>query len=170
MYLYINVFIARSTKSTMFTFMREYLFFHSVHHNLIYRTLPLLFIAFTLFHASHSLAQQNPVIDSLESVLAMAKEDENKVDILNALSWQYYRTGDSNRSKLLADEALSLAENLNYNPGIALSCKNMGNLLSEWGENSEAMNAYVISLKISEDIGDKTNMANCYYNIAMVYA
>ena len=62
---------------------------------------------------------QDKKIDSLMNVLKTAIGDTNKVNTLNNLSEQFWRTAKYAEAKKYADDALSLSEKLNFKRGIA---------------------------------------------------
>ena len=81
---------------------------------------------------------QNKQIDSLILVLKTAK-DTSKVNTLNVLSTQLGRNANYSESKKYADDALLLAEKLNFKKGIADSYNNTGNVYQRQGNYSEAL-------------------------------
>src|SRR3954466_12816779 len=68
---------------------------------------------------------QNAKIDSLKKVLLTAKEDTNKVNVLNGLAWEYkFLNPDS--SLLLINKAIALARKIGFEKGKANALRNTG--------------------------------------------
>lgn len=114
-------------------------------------------------------AQSNKKIDSLLSVLKTAKEDTGKVNTFNGLSLEIQRTANYSVSKKYADDALLLAEKINFKKGIAVSHVNIGNIYRAQGNYSDALKSFLASIKISEELGDKQTTASAYNGIGLVF-
>ena len=115
-----------------------------------------------------SLAQNKKQVDSLLSVLKNAKEDTNKVNTLNLLSSQLWRTTNSPQGMKYAEEAIILAKRLHFKRGMATSNGNIGLYYYFNGNYSEALNNYFIALKLAEEIGNKQEIHNCYRRIGVI--
>ena len=113
--------------------------------------------------------QLNKEIDSLLSVLKTSKEDTVKVNVLNILSRQYRRTGNSPQGMKYAEEAISLAKKINFRSGIVNSYNNIGMHYEYQGNYPEALKNLFVALKIAEEIKDKKLIAYCYSCIGAVY-
>ena len=87
---------------------------------------------------SCNLSGQNNEIDSLILILKHQKDDTNKVNTLNNLSWENLSMGDYEKSIENSKNALLLAEKLKYKKGIANAYNNLGNTFSDRGELNEA--------------------------------
>ncbi|MBI3500434.1 MAG: tetratricopeptide repeat protein [Bacteroidetes bacterium] len=124
----------------------------------------LLFLLITI-----TLFSQQKKIDSLENVLKTAKEDTNKVNTLNALSMQLWRTGDFNKSKQYATNALSLCEKLNFKKGLATAYNNIGISYRNLSDYTEALKNHLQALTIMKELGDKKGLATTYNGIGLIY-
>lgn len=133
----------------------------SIIYSLIFLT--SLFISFNL------LAKKQNQIDSLISVLQIAKTDTAKVNILNDISWKYTNTGNYEQAMQYADEALNQAKIINYKKGIAHAYNNLGIIYVYQGNYEKALENNLNSLKIKEDIGDKIGIAGSLTNIGNIY-
>src|SRR5258705_4268682 len=80
-------------------------------------TLFFICIILQIFNADLCVAQNTHKLDSLLNVLKTAKEDTNKVKVLNDLSRQLRSTSDFNKAKKYSDAALLLSEKLNFKSG-----------------------------------------------------
>lgn len=119
---------------------------------------------------SLSFFAQNKEIDSLLIVLKTAKEDTNKVNLLNKLSEKAgWRIAKYDRAIEYAEGAKNLAKNLNYKRGEANANHNLGNGYFFQGNYDEAMKNYQASVKLREEIGDERGVANSNNNIGGVY-
>lgn len=117
------------------------------------------------FNISHS---QKKKIDSLLNILKTAKEDTNRVKALNKLGWQFkYSNPDS--TILLAKQAISLAQKINFKTGLAVAYTNAGVGYDVKGDYAKALENYFAGLKIDELLKNKTGIAIHYGNIGLVY-
>src|SRR5258705_6688122 len=91
------------------------------------------------------LFAQNKQIDSLLSVLKISKEDTSKVNTLIALSKQLRQTGNSTEAKKNAEDAISLAEKINFESGIAGAYNNLGIFYFYQNDYPEALKNYLAS-------------------------
>lgn len=108
--------------------------------------------------------------DSLYIALGKAKEDSNKVNILNLLSWELTYSGNSNTAIELANQAISISERVKYKKGFLGAYNALANVYSHTGEHAEALKKYYLTLKISEELNYKPGIANAYNNIGSVYS
>jgi adenylate cyclase len=115
------------------------------------------------------VAQNNPVIDSLQTLITKAKEDTNKAFLLTELSWEQLMTGDFTGSLQNADQARLLSEKLNYKWGIATAHNRRAGALEEFGNYSEALKSYEMALTLFSEMNNKKGMASGYNNIALIY-
>jgi tetratricopeptide (TPR) repeat protein len=106
---------------------------------------------------------QNTTIDSLKTVLNLQKQDTNSVSILNEISNQYLLNSDYDNSLQYANNALSIAEKLDYPYGKALAHKNLAQTyMDSISTFPKAKIHFHEALKIFEAIDDKRNLARCY--------
>ena len=92
----------------------------------------LLFI-FTCCLLSRQLVSQQSKIDSLYHLIKTAKEDTNKVIILNVLSDEI-KNDKPKEGVLLSTLAINLSTKLNYKRGINISTIRLGNATSLSGK------------------------------------
>jgi tetratricopeptide (TPR) repeat protein len=106
--------------------------------------------------------------DSLFKLLKAAKEDTNKVDVLNELAT--IKIGDNLLSDALdyANAALELSEKLKYKKGEAYSLNKRGKISFLKAEYNLALPDFIRSSKILNDIGYKKRAATVYMNIANI--
>jgi class 3 adenylate cyclase/TolA-binding protein len=112
---------------------------------------------------------ENKTIDSLLSVLKMAKEDTSRVSILNNLSLQYRKAGNIEECKKHADNAFVLANKLHFKNGIAGALTNLGQFYERQNAMDEAYNKYSTALKLFIETEDKDNIAQSNNNIGRVF-
>jgi len=127
-----------------------------------------LFIFF-LTATHHSRAKQgNDLIDSMVRTLPKQKEDTNKVKLLNQVSSAYGKT-DPDEGIKYGQQALSLAEQLQWKKGIAKAYSSLGTNYNSKSDYSLAMESHTKALKIFEETGDKKNIAGAISDIGLVY-
>jgi tetratricopeptide (TPR) repeat protein len=112
---------------------------------------------------------QTKQIDSLQHVLKTAKEDTNKVNLLNKFSSLYWGIGKLDSSLKYGTKANILAQKLGFKKGIASSYNLIGNTYLSEGNYPESLKNQYASLKIREEMGDKKGMAASYNNIGNIY-
>jgi tetratricopeptide (TPR) repeat protein len=129
----------------------------------------IAFILVCCFFPGYILFAQNNKIDSLIHELQKAKEDTNKVNILNYLGSESGRIGEYKNARDYAEEAKELADKLSFKKGIARACNVIGLIYYIQGNYSEALKNHFESINIKEKIGDKKGIADSYNNIAIIY-
>ena len=118
------------------------------------------------------LGKYNKAIKYYEQ--ALKKNEENK-DTFN-IAESYFnianvntQQGNYNKSIKYCNRAIILLENNdNYKELKADTYHNLGNVLSYNGENVQAIENYLVSLKYYEEIGDTKKIAYCNYDIGFV--
>ena len=111
---------------------------------------------------------QNRVVDSLNSLLATAKQDTNKVNLLWNLANEY-NAFKPDTARILAEQALLLAEKIKYTEGESRSLGAIANALNQVGNYPRALEYYLRKLKLEENRSNPQNMANVILNIGTVY-
>jgi len=111
-------------------------------------------------------AQQR--LDSMLKVLATEKEDSNKVKTLSRISQYYYNVAPL-KSFPYANQALALAEKLQWKRGISNLHNNLGLYIGDTGNNALAREHYELSYKINLEIGARVNQVNNLNNIGRSY-
>ena len=118
---------------------------------------------------SHAQLQGQPLIDSLITQLPKAKEDTNKVILLNDLSLTYYSINPDEGLKY-GKQGLALAEKLNWKRGMAYAYKVIaGNYGYGKSEYAPALEYSLKSLQEFKAIEDKTGTAKILGDIGVVY-
>lgn len=121
-----------------------------------------------IFFNLASLNAQTPVIDSLTKLLKTAKQDTNKVILLNRLIWQHTANG-TEKALQYAKEAEELAESLNYEQGVLSTKVGKANTLSSMGKFREAEELYLEAVDRYRKIGNIVAIGRIYNNMAAVY-
>jgi adenylate cyclase len=106
---------------------------------------------------------QNTKIDSLQAALKNAKEDTNKVNILNLLSYELLYS-DIDTTIHYAKVARDLAEKLDYRRGAAAAYLRLGQAYNNLGSYEQSQAALAKALSISTD---KSTTAKIYVNIGI---
>lgn len=138
------------------------------------------FIILNLVTAQDSYAQNkgNAKIDSLLTELKNAKEATGKVNILNTLSYEKRRK-DPEQAKKYANQALELAEILDFKKGIAEANTNIGNAYRFMGNYDKTLSYSQQSLELYQSLAESSDtklarsgekgMATVYNIIGLVY-
>lgn len=109
-------------------------------------------------------------IDSLKKVLHEQKEDTNKVKLLYNLSFSYVAGSYADTALVYSQQALDLAEKLNYEPGIFWSEITLCESLAILGNHPLALEHSFKALALAKKLDDTLklcyangNLASCYY-------
>jgi len=124
----------------------------------------------------HNACAQNPVLDSLNEVLKNVKHDTTRVKVLAELSekcelddiLKYAEPCVILAKKNAAIEKDTLLKKI-YLKYLAHALNNIGFLAYEEGNFKRALEFYEKSLKIKEEIKDKTGIASVLNNIGGIY-
>jgi len=122
-----------------------------------------------MFCLNVSVWAQQAESDSLQHLLRTQADDTSKVNTLNELSYVYYQTAVYDSELYYAQQALNLAQKLNWKRGMAVSLKNIGSACDDMGNNSDALVYYGRALNIFSSIDDKSGVSACYNNMGLVY-
>ncbi|MEP7318882.1 MAG: tetratricopeptide repeat protein [Panacibacter sp.] len=125
-----------------------------------------LFIISVLFFAD--CFSQDAQTDSLLALLNNAKEDTNRVNVLNMISKNYSNSSPEEAIKY-ATQAKELAGKINYKYGLAAALKNIGIGYYMQSDYVETLTYWNQSLKEFEAIQDKKGVANLLSNLGAVY-
>lgn len=106
--------------------------------------------------------------DSLFRVLEQSKEDTLKVQTLLSIAALYYRS-DPQQAISYADQAMSLAEKVQYPQGLAYAYKSRGMVYYFQGKYREALYDWEYSLNIFREIDYFLGISNMLNNIGAVY-
>lgn len=132
------------------------------------RFLLLLFIVCAAATA-HAQLQGQPLIDSLISRLGTAKEDTNKVMLLNDISLTYYSINPDEGLKY-GQQGLALAEQLDWKLGKAYAYKVIaGNYGYGKSDYARAIEYSQKSLEQFKELGDKKGSAKILGDMGVIY-
>jgi len=103
-------------------------------------------------------SQNQRKIDSLLTVLKTVKEDTSKVYTLIAISKEKTNAGEYQEAKNFGEEALSLAEKIGFENGMAASFYRIGIIYALSSDFKQALENDKKALAIYEQLGDKVNI------------
>ncbi len=113
-------------------------------------------------------AQESFVVDSLSISLKTAKQDTTRIKTLWKLS-DIFRQTNLEKSLSYADSALVIAKQTELLSFQAQSHKKMGTVLFKIGLNDRALENYLVSKKISEELKDTVGLIFLNKNIGSIY-
>src|SRR5687767_5537550 len=133
------------------------------------RKVLFLTLIICLLFVPNVLAQQTKT-DSLLTVIKTAQEDSNKVNTLNLLAKEILSTtGDYVKAAEYCQQAIDLAQRINYKKGNAQALNLLGTTFLYQGDFPNALSNYEASLALYNEIGDRKGKARMYSNIGLVY-
>lgn len=112
---------------------------------------------------------QKTEIDSLYTIVQQEVKDTNQVNNLNKLCRSLFLISDYTNGLNIGNKALSLAEELGFQKGVANSKNNIGNIYYFQGNYSEALKNHLSALRIREKINDRKGIAASYNNLGNIY-
>jgi len=128
----------------------------------------LLIVIVFFLHSSVITAQDLSRVDSLKALLKTVKEDTSKVNILNELG-ERVKYGKENEMEIrYVNEAILLAQKINYKKGIADAYKSIGWYNKSRGNYADALKNFAECLNISIKIGYQNGIAQGYAGLADV--
>lgn len=95
-------------------------------------------------------AQNQEKIDSLEAIFDVLTDHVSKVDVLNQLSWAAL-ANSSDEAERYANRALTIARNVDYKKGIAMSLNTLGSISKAEERYDQALTYYEEALRIEEE-------------------
>lgn len=107
-------------------------------------------------------------IDSLEILLTQDISDEDKVLVLKELAYKNKKRNPT-KALLYVQDALELAEKIDYQKGIAESKHTLGLIQSYLGDYEIALANYLEALAIREEIRDELGLGRSCNNIGVIY-
>jgi len=115
-----------------------------------------------------SLNAQTNVKDSLYQLLKKQKEDTSRVLLLSDISFEYL---DSNpdTAMVLALEALSLAQKIDFEKGEAVGINRVGTPYDVLANYPKAMDYFLQALRINEKIKNVSDVQKNLNNVGLVY-
>lgn len=125
-----------------------------------------IFLLMPVLLQAQILEQQR--VDSLLVLVSKAKNDTDKINLLNLLSYAYF-TIDPAEGIRYGEEGLTFAKKIGWNKGMAGAYNSLG--ANYWAKNDflKAQDYYIVSLKLSEEIGDKAQIARSLLDIGDAY-
>ncbi len=111
----------------------------------------------------------NAKVDSLKNKLKYANEDSNRVNTINNLAWIMQRS-EPFKALDYAAQSLSLAEKIDFKPGISDAYQLLGSVKYNIGEYEKALEFYLKAIAVSEKIGDLKNVGTNNNSIGNIYA
>src|SRR5258706_4601678 len=122
-----------------------------------------------LLHTIHSTQGQNTETDSLKKLLPTMSESPERVLVLEGLSYAYV-SAYPDTALQYALEGLLLAQKIDDPVGEAYCTNALGNVYFGVGDYPKALEMYLLSLKMRENLKNKERqIAVTYFNIADVY-
>ncbi len=120
------------------------------------------------------IRSQNTAIDSIFRVLAVSKDDTNKVKSYGDLSWVYMSIGSYDTALIYVERELELAsspilEGKAWQKGIAYAHNTMGVIYFNKGFYPMALQHYYAALRIQEKLNDKRGVASIHNGIGNIY-
>ena len=100
---------------------------------------------------------QNVETDSLKRKLAVEKQDEKRVSILESLSYAYLSSYPDTALQY-AEQGLQLAKNINFLKREAICTNAIGNVYFHKGDNAKALEMYLKFLQLKEQLKDGGRM------------
>jgi len=117
-------------------------------------------------NATDIFANNQIKIDSINNVIATAKEDTTKIKALRILGRSYHNTRES---LPYYEKALKLSKSIN-NKKLEADCYSDIGIISYYqGDYPNTLKYFHKSLKIKEELKDKRGMAGTYNNIGNIY-
>ncbi|MCE9538744.1 MAG: tetratricopeptide repeat protein [Bacteroidetes bacterium] len=129
----------------------------------------VIFCIIILLFPVIAFSQQNS-IDSLLSLIKHDKADTNKVIHLCKLTNKYELLGDFEKGINFANEAIELANKLNFKQGIAIANSAIGNIYLGQANYAQALTSYLKALKLNEELKNKRGIAAMLGNIGVIYS
>lgn len=129
----------------------------------------LIFTSCSLFILGKLTAQTSNEIDSLTNQLKFAKEDTNKVNLLNELCYKYSFI-DSKKALKFGEESLILSKKLKFKKGESNASRFVGFAFFNAGDNHKALSMHLQALRCAEDINDIFLIGRAMNAIGGVYS
>jgi adenylate cyclase len=126
------------------------------------------FLLFLIPLISSAQKQGQTLIDSLLRELPTAKEDTNKVLILNKIAGMMWAYNPDDGIKY-GQQSAALAEKLNWPSGMANAIMAVGVNYRYKTDYAKALENYQRALKINESISNKTGIASVYVNMCILF-
>ena len=135
-----------------------------------FKMLKLIFIAVIIFSTYQKIYCQSVASQELKNELrAYTKRDTTKVNLLNYIGFTYW-IYQADSSEVYGTEALQLASEINYIPGMAYANRIIG--VAHWarGNYEGGLKHLLESLKLYQLLQDSLGIANSTMNIGLIYS
>jgi len=131
----------------------------------------LLFLATIILVTLHANCQKQGQarIDSLLTQLPKAKDDTNKVNLLNDISFTYYYIKPDEGIKF-GKQALELANKLNWKKGVAHANHRIGSNYIFKSDYSKSLEYLFSALTKFKELKDNNGIARVFSNIGIIYS
>jgi len=126
-----------------------------------------LFFILLLFIGALNNYAQNKKIDSLQSVIKNHKNNSEKINSLNQLSWEFSLISEFDSCIKYAEYAIKL--NTNLNADLSSSYHHIGDAYYAKGNFNKALQSHIKSLEISEKSKNNMGIIASYSSIGAVY-
>jgi signal transduction histidine kinase len=131
------------------------------------RTLLIFLLASSCLHVS-AQKKGRQLIDSLLIALPKMKDDTNKVKAITQIVRTQYALNPL-AGVAYAQQALQLAEKINWKKGIANCHNNLGLMIADTGNNALAITHFEKSLVLNTELDSKFNIINNLNNLGRSY-
>lgn len=128
----------------------------------------LLVLAMLLLTQNFTYSQTKNQLDSILNICSKMKNDTNKVNFQNEISWNYKYSHPKQVEKLLL-ENVALSKKLKFNSGTALAYKNLGILMDEAGNMPKSVENYQLAIRYYKKAHDEMGVAKSEANIGILY-
>lgn len=118
---------------------------------------------------NRSAYSQTKKIDSLKSIIKKGLKDTTHVKTLNKLSVSLRISEQLVEAEEYANEALKLANSINYKKGVAYAYKNKGLVEYYRGDFNKVVDSWLRSLEIFEATQDTLGISNMTNNLGAVF-
>lgn len=131
-------------------------------------------VLFTLFvvnllTATHTHAQDQTEIDSLEHELSISrKQDTTTVNIYNQLGFLYRQVNKPLALSYL-DSAVTISKKINYKYGLCNAYNRIGIIYRYASQLEKSIEYYQLSIELAEELNDKKLVANVINNLGNIY-
>jgi len=112
--------------------------------------------------------ERSRTIDSLSNRLKEDIHDTDRVKTLNVISWSFKFT-NPDTSIVISEKALTIANNVSWEKGKAISIRNIGVFYHIKGDYQSALNYYLRALSINKEINYLSGIASSLGSIGSVH-
>jgi serine phosphatase RsbU (regulator of sigma subunit) len=107
--------------------------------------------------------------DSLKKILGAEKDGFKRIDLMNEIALLYVNTAEHDSILKYARTAMELAENTQYDKGVAESHKRIAAVYYDWNDNEKALSHYHLAYEFYLKIKDHSNIAVLLTSLGNVY-